>query len=286
MWHCDMRLVCRALSGCGPRLTAAVLVGLLGCRSDPEPPRATPKSEVPAAVSAASAVAAPSAAAVPPVTQMRIEPLSGNMGLVIVAPNETIKGRASLITGMIDLDLADVTRTRGSIGVDLTTLKMSSFGDPAKDKKQSDHAQAWLEIVGDVAPSFKERYRYATFAIREVVAIGEHRVDKWPSTKGPDGEVRTAAVTVKGDLGVHGKSVAKEIPMVAILTFRTGETIPIKLEMRSTAPMTVTLAQHDIAPKDLPGMAAKGLLGKRVGETAELSIGFLATPAPKAMPAE
>ena len=162
---------------------------------------------------------------------------------------------------------------------------LSTFGDPTKDRKQTNHALAWLEVVGNVPPSFKERYRYTTFAIREVVMAGEHRVDKWPSTKTADEEVRRGAVIVKGDFGVHGKAAEKEVPMDVALAFKPGETVPTRLEMHSTKPMTVTLAQHAIVPTDVPGLVAKGLLGKRVAETVEISIAFVAAPAPKPMPA-
>lgn len=270
---------------------AAILTGLLGCPSDPKPAPATADAS-PAALAASGLPAEPSAdAGAPRTLSMRIEARSGGIDVTLVAPKETIKGSAALVTGAIELDLVDVTQTRGSMGVDLSSLKMTSVADAAKGKKQTDHAQAWLEVVGNVPAPLKEQYRYATFAIREVVARGEPRIDKWPASavaregEGGGGVVRRGAVTVKGDFGLHGKAVAKEIPMEATLTFRAREAGPSRLEMRSTAPLMVTLAEHGVAPKDLPGLVAKGLLGQRVAETAEVAIHFVATPAPKPMPA-
>src|SRR5258708_1343543 len=63
----------------------------------------------------------------------------------------TLRGSVRRMRGDLEVDFADVTRTRGTIAFDLTSLVMTSFEDEVKNAKQTEDALFWLGVDAKAA---------------------------------------------------------------------------------------------------------------------------------------
>src|SRR5689334_18135653 len=91
---------------------------LAGCGSD--------KSAAPAP--SASAIAPPAAQESKTLAKMTIDP-SGTATFDMKAPQQEIKGIVHGFGGDIEVELTDLTKSRGKITMDLTTLELHTFGE-------------------------------------------------------------------------------------------------------------------------------------------------------------
>src|SRR6185295_20399358 len=73
----------------------------------------------------------------------------------------TLRGKISDVRADLQVDFSDVTRTRGTVSFDLSSLEMTSYEDVARNAAQTKDAAQWLGLgEGD------DRMRWATFVIR------------------------------------------------------------------------------------------------------------------------
>jgi len=234
----------------------------------------------PSASALAPAHAAPGAVTAPYVIQA-----DGRTLLDMPAPKEHIKADTTKAAGTVDLDVKDLTRTRAEVRVDLTTLSTHTFNTP-KDADQTRHARTWLEVGDAVDEATREKNRWAVFVIRRVDGLKESDASKLPMEKDEVGNLRTVEATVHGDYLLHGRKVEKSAEVVVRLRYGAGtapDARPTALEIRSKVPFIVTLAEHDVKPRDTFGKFAQGslgLLGTKVAETAAVTLELRATPAP------
>src|SRR5690349_2928388 len=126
------------------------------CEDKPkEQPTTTTTAQPPALKAAASALSTPSASASSatvaakepalPAGATRFVLFMGKGSFLIDAPLEKIKGRSDEVTGHLDVDPKDISKTRGEILVRLSTLKTNTFGEMDKDAAQTEHARNWME---------------------------------------------------------------------------------------------------------------------------------------------
>lgn len=203
------------------------------------------------------------------------------------APNEHIKAGTDAATGTLDVDVMDLANTRGEIKADLTTLTTKTFGDPKKDGDQTTHARTWLEVAdgesGKLPDDVKASNRYATYAIRSISNLSATDLTKVPAVKDGEDEIRTVTATTKGELLIHGHKVDKEADVEVTFRYAPGATAdkPKALSIRTKKPFRVTLAEHEVKPRDGFGKIAKGafnLLGTKVADTADISLDVKAKP--------
>jgi hypothetical protein len=201
------------------------------------------------------------------------------------APKERIAAGTTAARGELSVDLEDLTRTRGRVDVDLTTLQTRTFGDASKDKAQTEHAHNWLEAGDLVTPEVKEANRWVTFTIRGVDSAGAHRLDEIPVEHAGGDETRTVAVVATGDVSLHGHTVKKDVPLSVVFHYPAGQSTsgaPTRLDIAARSPLRLVLADHDVKPRDGLGKLAQAsfsLLGTKVAETADVSLDLHATPA-------
>lgn len=218
---------------------------------------------------------APAAAAVSPRAQgvhryaVRAE---GVAGVTLTAPLETIRARATALGGWIDVDGADLRRSRGEIDVDLGTFATSTFGDD-RDATQTLHARNWFEIGDGVDDARRERLRWARFRIERVTSSSAPSLAAVTATREGDRVVRAVDLDVDGVLTVHG--IAR--PQRASLTvrFASGEGGPGSLTVSTRAPLSVRLHDHDVRPRDAGGALITrtlAALGRKVAEVAEVRL--------------
>ncbi|GEM_PF-770459 len=201
----------------------------------------------------------------------------------MVAPKETIAATATGAKGTLDVDLADLTRSRGEVKIDLTTLETHTFtGDRASDNAvQTKHALVWLEVIdpddAKLEEKVKEANRYAVYAIRSIEQASASDVTKVAPAKDGDDEVRTVTLTTKGELLVHGRKVMRDAELEVAFRYDTGAPAdePKAMSVRSKKPLRVVLAEHDVKPRDKLGKIAKGsfhLFGTKVADVADVTL--------------
>jgi len=258
-------------------VTFAAVTGLPACDTKAE--------AVPTPPTAASAIPPPAAPTGPKALRFAIEP-GGKTSIDMPAPKERIRADTTATAGELTLDTVDLQKSRAQVKVDLTTLTTHTFGDKGKDSAQTEHAHNWLEAGTLVTPDVKEANRWAVFTIREVTGATAHDLAAVAAVHGDTDDGKTLEATVKGDFFLHGHSVVKEVPVVVVVHYPTGQAstaAPTRVEVRTKAPLHVVLADHDVKPRDSLGKLAQAsfsLLGTKVAETADVTFDLTAVPAP------
>jgi hypothetical protein len=267
------------LKGAGIAATFAVLTA--GCKkggdTPPDPP--TP---------AAAPLAASSAMASSHSVDYGIDPAS-KTSVDMPAPKERIKGETTAAKGVLHVDLANLANTRGDVLIDMDTFATHTFGDADKDATQTKHAHTWLQLddmMKDAAA--RERNRWVHFAIRSIDGLSATDLSKVAPSKVGGDDVRTITLVAHGDLEVHSlpskgqKDVALEVRFHVPSGSPDG-TKPTSIELVSKvdAPLQITLADHDVKPRDTEGILAQkafGLLGTKVADVANVSVNLVAKP--------
>lgn len=252
------------------------LASLAGCDDKKDGPKLAPSASA-----LASSVAPPSAMT----TKFAIDP-SSETSLMLEAPELKIKAKTSAAAGTLDVDMKNITSSRGEVKVDLSSIVMSTYGSE-KDKTQTVHARTWLEVAdgedGKLDDKVKEQNRYAVYAIRSIENPSATDVTKVAPTRDGADEVRTLMMTTKGELLVHGRKIDREAEVEVGFRYDPGAAPdkPKAITVKSKKPFRVVLAEHDVKPRDGFGKIAKGsfsLLGTKVAENADISLDLRAKP--------
>jgi hypothetical protein len=206
------------------------------------------------------------------------------------APKEKIKATTTGGSGVLEVDLKNITNSRGEVKMDLATLVTSTFtGDKEGDNKsQTTHARTWLEVAdgesGALDPKVKEVNRWAVYAIRHIENANPSDVTAIPPTKDGGDDIRTLTMTTKGELLVHGRKVEqREAEVEVAFRYDAGAKPdqPKAMTIKSKKPFRVVLAEHDVKPRDGFGKLAKGsyhLLGTKVADNADVALDLRAKP--------
>lgn len=226
---------------------------------------------------AASSVAPP-ASAVPwgsTPWHFAIEP-KGTAHVDMAGAKQHIQGDTSAAMGSLDVIAADLSKSHGSVMIDLSTFTTTTFGNQ-DDAAQTKQARTWLEVA-------QPQMRWASLAIRSIDALSATDLSKVPATKdGPD-DVRSVTMTLHGDLLLHDSKVAEDCPIEARFHYPTGaapDVKPTRIEITSKEPMRVTLKDVNVQPRDSHGKAlhwTADLLAK-VAPSADVTVNLDATPA-------
>lgn len=266
------------------RLTVSCLVLVLAsCAKDPPPPpeRTEPWQNVPTTAPKGTLAA-------------RFAVESRCQAIVTLpAKEETPRGTIRVARGELRTNLLDLSTTTGSVELDVASIAM----DPVKGQdalESTRMARNWLN-VGDSRPEAeRERQRWARFeitsvedlshsdvfearAIRVPVATADGEAAD-PDAGAPFEELRRIRLTAVGRLTLHEIRVEKKVPLELELRWRRpaeGREPPTALHIRTRKPLVVTLAAHDIVPRDTRGEAVTAdqkLLGVRVGREARVEV--------------
>jgi len=200
------------------------------------------------------------------------------------APAEHLKGDTSAAGGSLDVDLMNLANSRGEVKIDLISLKTHTFDSEAQDTKQTKDAAGWLEVGDAVSPEVREANRWAVYSIRSIDALSASDVTKIAATKLGSDEVRTVTLTSHGELLLHGRKADKDVPLEVRLHYPAGaaaESPPTSIEIATKSPLKITIAEHDVKPRDNLGVLAKrafSLLGTKVADVLDVTFELRATP--------
>lgn len=228
-----------------------------------------------------SVAPAPTASALAPsvaqesktLAKMSIDP-SGTATFDMKAPLENIKGTVKGFGGDIEVELADLTKSRGTITIDVTTLETHTFGEDGKDGTQTEHALTWMEVGPKTKEEKKKQFMTATYAIREVTSVSQADVTKMT------GESRNVTLTTKGDFLLHGHEVKLALDLSCAFMFEGDKLKGISI--KSAKPALVNLKAHAIEARDNAGEAVVAktleLFGKKVADDASVTFEVMARP--------
>jgi hypothetical protein len=158
-----------------------------------------------------------------------------------------IVGDTTTAMGSLDVVPTDLTKSRGAVMIDLASFATHTFGN-GDDAKQTKEAIAWLEAVGTSDPSL----RWASFAIRSVDGLSATDLTKVTPTRDGTDDVRSVTMTLHGDLLIHGHKEQRDAVVAASFRHAGGapaDAKPIRIDVVSGEPLTVTLADIDVRPR-------------------------------------
>jgi polyisoprenoid-binding protein YceI len=246
------------LATCLSAVSLVAFLVLAGCDKDKGEPRASNP--------------APSAApvAAPPAGLVRMTLVPGSRAKFLInAPLEKIRGRSGSVTGTLDVDSMFLNMSKASFDIDLDTFKTETFDDPSKNESQTEHMKNWLEIGTDVDQKLRDKNRIARFTITSIVETSANNVNDIPSQN----QQRTVTMKVNGDLRLHGVTSPKTVEV--LLTFVGPPEDLHFLQIATLHPLTISLKEHDIKPRDLTGKFLAGALekvGQKIDDTVQISL--------------
>jgi polyisoprenoid-binding protein YceI len=179
------------------------------------------------------------------------------------------KGAVLDVRGTFETDVADLTRTRGTITMDLASLAMSSFEDAAQNAKQTAGALSWLHVAEPATSADSgEGNRWATFALRNVTSAEPRDLS------GDAGSPRKVRAKATGDLTFHGRTVTHEVELEATVAIEGGEAK--RMFVQTVGDVVVPLSAHDLRPPN----GAEGADALDGAASADVGLQFAAEPAP------
>lgn len=268
-------------AGAWSAVVLATVVGSSACKD---------KSSNVAPAPVATALASSEAPTSPtPTTLKLVVAPDSKTSIDMPAPHEHIKAETTAADGSLDVDVANLAESRGTVNVDLTSLVTNTFTSESNNRTQTVHARTWLEVAdgedGKLPDDLKTANRYARFAIRSIDGIEQADLGKIPSrpVPGSSDTEKSVRMTVHGELLLHGHKVTRDVPIEATFRYAQGALVdkPASVHVRSLSPLHVVLAEHDVKPRDGFGKIAKGaflLLGTKVAEAADVSLDLWARP--------
>jgi hypothetical protein len=220
----------------------------------------------------------------------------------------TLVGVMRVASGRLQIDLHELSRTRGTIRVDITSLRMPGSESVAESRRQTAVAQNWLDVGSNQPEPERDRKRWAEFVISEIEEVSANAAHEGkrvkhsqlrPSDSGlrqapegtdgalgaaPSGEVREVRMVARGELSLHGYRVEHTTRLRVRFHYRAAagaQETPSKLTIETRSPLAVSLAAHDIKPRDASGVFIARdmkLLGVQVARDARASLRLTALP--------
>ena len=173
---------------------------------------------------------------------MRYTVEQASVDLELRAKRGQFKGKLGRVEGTIDVDPIHLERTRARLTADLESLSLEAGGE--EDTALLSRAFDWLEIGDLRAGADRARNRYAVLNIRALEQ--PTRADE------VRGQRRTARGIAQGDLTLHHFRVPLTLELD--IEFRAVDgRVADALVIRTRRPFVVSLAAHDILPRDARG---------------------------------
>lgn len=212
------------------------------------------------------------------------------------AKEATPRGTFRVCRGELTVNLSDLTASRGTLAVDVASIEIKGDGDAGRSDERSQDAQNWLDVGASRPEADRERLRWAVFTITSLTdasspsAHAGRRERAEPDAEEPAAlpeddagaerraERRSVTLTAKGHLLLHRVRVDVEVPIRVAFDYgarASADALPERIALTTRRPVLVSLAAHDIKPRDSAGVfQAQGmkLIGTKVGADARVTL--------------
>jgi hypothetical protein len=125
------------------------------------------KSAAPAHSAPWRAHPAPSAARPSLTVRYTIQP-QGRASFTLKAKKAAPSGTLRVARGELQVDLLDLTKTRGTVSMDLASVLMNADADAGDAEEPTRQARNWLDVGDNVPEAARARRRWATFRIESI----------------------------------------------------------------------------------------------------------------------
>lgn len=213
-----------------------------------------------------------------------LDPNESKVSFLMNAPSEKIRGRAfGATTGDVFLDPTDLSRTTGTIAVDLDKLELfqrvkeegaEDFASEVKSEKQNEEARDWLQINDKTSADERKKFARAEYRITTILSASQRDVTRM------SGGERTVQIKAEGTLSVHGQTKDKVATDLAVTFKLDGDNI-VSVVIKTKTPLSIGLADFDIKPRDpLGAVLEKGLdaLAAKVSKDAPIELLLVMKP--------
>jgi hypothetical protein len=271
-------------------------VGLVaGCSRD-EASKPVPTAPWPASSTSAGPTARAAA-----LVRYVIEP-QARASFVLKGRDAAPSGRLRVARGELEIDVFDLSRTRGQIAMDLASIVLDDASAELA-RSYTRRAQNWLDVGSSRPEAERERLRWARFSITSIEKLSaeaahDGKLEKRPQR--PDGgggdagidgglvesiEVRAVTLSARGELVLHDRKVEQVLELRALFHYAAPAAAgskPTRMTIQTRRPFVVSLTAHDIKPRDDTGVFVAQdmkLLGREVGHNAQVELEVSARPA-------
>jgi hypothetical protein len=223
---------------------------------------------------------APAKAATLEAKKLTVDRATSKVDFLMEAPKEKIHGLVpGAMTGELNVDFMDLTKTTGLVTVDISDLVLKQakvddagkISEETKVDKQNEHARTWLEISPDAPADVRKANSVVQFSIRSIETAGPRDLSKMP------GAQRKVTFKATGDFLLHGHKAEKTAELEATFTFEGDR--PVSVTVKTVKPLAIGLAEYEVKPRDAFGkFALKGLeaLAPKVAKEALVSLEYTA----------
>ena len=221
------------------------LLAALGCaKKEPKPLRTEPWLAHPPA----SASVGVNGDAALPLTRYVL----GERSLIrfeIPTKRGALHGTLTRVSGELNLDLSDLTRSRGMVRAELGSLEIhANSGTESSDSALLERARAALSL----SPAADAPAVFASFDLTSVEDAVPARIeaaaerDSGAASANGRRDRGHAQFTAVGNLLLHGFRVARRAPLSAEFGFAEDRSVPASVLIRSRSPFVISLETHAI----------------------------------------
>jgi hypothetical protein len=177
-------------------------------------------------------------------------------------------------------------RTRGTIRVDLGAVRIDAE-DQRDHTNYSATAANWLNVGASIPPAERERRRWASFEIAELLELSSeaaHEARQQKHSKAnadpdaaPATEVRTVTAIARGDLVLNDRRMSQDFRISIALHYPAEATPgfpPDRIVVSTRSDQRIVLDAYGIKPRNPAGVVVAkdlALLGSTVGTIAQAS---------------
>lgn len=169
----------------------------------------------------------------------------------IPSKHGALRGTLTRVSGELNVDLADLTRSRGMVRAELGSLDIhTNGGTEIRDSALLERARAALSL----SPEANAPAVFASFDLTSVEDAVPAQIEAAPErdsgalSRRPSGERDRgrARFTAVGNLLLHGFRVARRAALSAEFGFEQDRSVPSSVLIRSRSPFVISLETHAI----------------------------------------
>ncbi|MEP7049562.1 MAG: YceI family protein [Pseudomonadota bacterium] len=150
-----------------------------------------------------------------------------------------LRGSFGRVSGEFSIDPSDLTRSRGRVQVELSSITVSADGN-------SDDAALLARVKNALGLAEASGGASASFELSSLEDVSPAQLEPAPDSDAGAPIVRRARATGVGNLLLHGFRVLRRVPLAAEFGFTLDRHVPTSVVIRSRAPFVISLETHEI----------------------------------------